>query len=167
MEQVFQLVNVILSKDRETKRRNLGVRSYKVIPLASQAGVLEFVQNTTPLQAWLSIAHPRYTILLLLTERTNSYSTPQVQTPGHETCGGLRLPFKRTKRGQKPSVPAIGSLRRHSEPFQTSHEALLHRAAQGTDRLVRDKIELCPKRRNNFNCWSRIRVGRPAHVQHP
>ena len=59
MEQVFQLVNVILNKDRETKRRNLCVRSYKVIPLASQAGILEFVQNTTPLQAWLSVAHPR------------------------------------------------------------------------------------------------------------
>ena len=59
MEQVFQLVNVILDKDRETKRRSLRVRNYKVIPLASQAGVLEFVQNTTPLQAWLSMAHSR------------------------------------------------------------------------------------------------------------
>ena len=59
MEQVFQLVNIILDKDRETKRRSLGVRNYKVIPLASQAGVLEFVQNTTPLQAWLSMAHMR------------------------------------------------------------------------------------------------------------
>lgn len=59
MEQVFQLVNIILDKDRETKRRSLCVRCYKVIPLASQAGILEFVQNTTPLQAWLSAAHPR------------------------------------------------------------------------------------------------------------
>ena len=50
---------MILNKDRETKRRNLGVRCYRVIPLASQAGILEFVQNTTPLQGWLSGAHPR------------------------------------------------------------------------------------------------------------
>ena len=59
MEQVFQLVNMILNKDKETKRRNLDVRCYRVIPLASQAGILEFVQNTTPLQGWLSTAHPR------------------------------------------------------------------------------------------------------------
>ena len=57
MEQVFDVVNVILKKDRETRKRDLSVRGYKVIPLASQAGVLEFVENTTPLGAWLPGAH--------------------------------------------------------------------------------------------------------------
>ncbi|KAI0630512.1 hypothetical protein C8Q77DRAFT_1063237 [Trametes polyzona] len=60
MEQVFDLVNVVLHHDRETKRRQLSVRGYKVVPLGSQAGVLEFVENTTPLQEWLGSAHPRY-----------------------------------------------------------------------------------------------------------
>jgi len=63
MEQVFELVNVVLRRDRETKRRNLCVRNYKVIPLASQAGVLEFVGNTSPLHTWLSAAHPRSLLL--------------------------------------------------------------------------------------------------------
>ncbi|KAJ4469561.1 hypothetical protein J3R30DRAFT_3551103 [Lentinula aciculospora] len=60
MEQVFDLVNVVLNRDVETKRRNLYIRGYKVIPLASQAGILEFVGNTTTLKSWLDKAHIRY-----------------------------------------------------------------------------------------------------------
>ncbi|KAF9466074.1 hypothetical protein BDZ94DRAFT_1319724 [Collybia nuda] len=60
MEQVFQLVNSVLSRDRETRRRDLNIRCYKVVPLTSQAGVLEFVGNTSPLNGWLIRAHSRY-----------------------------------------------------------------------------------------------------------
>lgn len=59
MEQVFELVNILLERDRASKRRNLGVRTYKVIPLASQAGMLEFVTNTMPLGGWLIGAHKK------------------------------------------------------------------------------------------------------------
>ena len=61
MEQVFDLVNIVLRSDEKTSKRNLRVRSYKVIPLAATAGVLEFVGNTFSLQQWLSKAHLRYT----------------------------------------------------------------------------------------------------------
>lgn len=57
MEQVFDLVNGVLKRDRETRRRTLTVRDYKVIPLSTQAGVLEFVGNTSPLKPWLDKAH--------------------------------------------------------------------------------------------------------------
>lgn len=56
------MVNIVLKKDRETRKRNLGVRGYKVIPLASQAGVLEFVENTHPMQDWLLKAHRVYVL---------------------------------------------------------------------------------------------------------
>lgn len=59
MEQVFDLVNAVLRRDRETERRNLSIRGYRVIPLATQAGVLEFVGNTLPLSHWISRAHVR------------------------------------------------------------------------------------------------------------
>jgi len=62
MEQVFQLVNLLLEKDDGSKRRNLSIRTYKVIPLASQAGVLQFVESTQPLSSWLVPAHHRYAI---------------------------------------------------------------------------------------------------------
>ncbi|KAJ1306984.1 hypothetical protein OPQ81_007964 [Rhizoctonia solani] len=60
MEQVFELVNILLKRDRSSKRRNLRVRTYKVIPLASQAGLLEFVTNTMPIGLWLLNAHKKY-----------------------------------------------------------------------------------------------------------
>jgi serine-protein kinase ATM len=60
MEQVFELVNRVLVNDRETKRRDLCVRGYKVIPLSSEAGVLEFVMNTSQLGQWLTPAHQRF-----------------------------------------------------------------------------------------------------------
>ncbi|KAJ7760552.1 hypothetical protein B0H16DRAFT_1415528 [Mycena metata] len=60
MEQVFTLVNTVLQGDRETNRRSLNVRGYVIVPLGAQAGVLEFVVNTTPMQQWLQNAHLQY-----------------------------------------------------------------------------------------------------------
>uniref|UniRef100_D8Q186 Serine/threonine-protein kinase TEL1 n=1 Tax=Schizophyllum commune (strain H4-8 / FGSC 9210) TaxID=578458 RepID=D8Q186_SCHCM len=60
MEQVFELCNSILQRDQETRRRRLTMRCYKVVPLAAQAGVLQFVTNTAPLNAWIPSAHARY-----------------------------------------------------------------------------------------------------------
>lgn len=60
MAQVFELCNVVLQGDRETARRSLCVRNYRIIPLGLQAGVIEFVANTTPLQSWLTPAHAKY-----------------------------------------------------------------------------------------------------------
>ncbi|EJD07243.1 uncharacterized protein FOMMEDRAFT_100399 [Fomitiporia mediterranea MF3/22] len=59
MEQVFELCNQVLNRDRQTRKRELSIRSYKVIPLAAQAGLLEFVGNTRPLQ-FLVPAHEKY-----------------------------------------------------------------------------------------------------------
>lgn len=59
MEQVFELVNIVLKRDRQTRKRQLGVRCYKVIPLAPEAGLLEFVENTMPIGTWLIPAHKR------------------------------------------------------------------------------------------------------------
>lgn len=57
MEQVFDLVNSILRRDQETHRRSLQVRDYKVIPLDTQAGLLEFVGNTQQLGGILKRLH--------------------------------------------------------------------------------------------------------------
>ena len=71
MEQVFELVNVVLRHDRETRKRKLSVRAYKVIPLAAQAGLMEFVENTTPLANWLRPAHSRFVICCLNYDHLN------------------------------------------------------------------------------------------------
>ena len=54
MEQVFVLVNDLLRQDAGTRRRKLQIRTYKVIPLQNQNGLIEFVANTAPLGSCLS-----------------------------------------------------------------------------------------------------------------
>ncbi|KAG8881998.1 Serine/threonine-protein kinase tel1 [Tulasnella sp. 332] len=60
MEQVFELVNTLLAKDRQTKNRDLRVNTYKVLPLAPQAGIIEFVPLTMPLKYWLDHGHTTF-----------------------------------------------------------------------------------------------------------
>ncbi|KIV93243.1 hypothetical protein, variant [Exophiala mesophila] len=60
MEQVFQQVSNLLQDHRATRQRNLGIRTYKVIPLTQNAGIIEFVKDTLPLHEYLLPAHKRY-----------------------------------------------------------------------------------------------------------
>lgn len=60
MEQVFGLVDDLLKENSATRQRNLGIRTYKVVPLNSTAGIIEFVPHTIPLQEYLMPAHTKY-----------------------------------------------------------------------------------------------------------
>ena len=60
MEQVFEQVSSLLGRHRETRQRNLGIRTYKVLPLTANTGIIEFVQNTIPLHDYLLPAHTRH-----------------------------------------------------------------------------------------------------------
>jgi serine-protein kinase ATM len=68
MEQIFLLVNILLRENIETNKRNLNIRTYNVVSLSQQIGVIEWVENTMPIQTYLigdrnsykSSAHYRY-----------------------------------------------------------------------------------------------------------
>ncbi|KAA8567672.1 hypothetical protein EYC84_008145 [Monilinia fructicola] len=60
MEQVFAQVSELLKTNRATRQRNLSIRTYKVLPLTSIAGVIEFVPSTIPLHEYLMPAHERF-----------------------------------------------------------------------------------------------------------
>ncbi|KAF8534042.1 hypothetical protein BDD12DRAFT_862201 [Trichophaea hybrida] len=60
MEQVFEQVSVLLRRGRITRQRNLKIRTYKVVPLSSNSGIIEFVPNTIPLGEYLLDAHAKY-----------------------------------------------------------------------------------------------------------
>ncbi|KAF2744994.1 hypothetical protein M011DRAFT_470010 [Sporormia fimetaria CBS 119925] len=60
MEQVFDQVSRLLKNHTATRLRNLGIRTYKVLPLSTRSGLMEFVQNTIPLHQWVMPAHERY-----------------------------------------------------------------------------------------------------------
>ncbi|CAH7678695.1 hypothetical protein PPACK8108_LOCUS13153 [Phakopsora pachyrhizi] len=60
MEQVFQLANEVLSRDPECRKRELNFRTYNVIPLAPNTGMLQFVENTLSLMEILKPMHMKY-----------------------------------------------------------------------------------------------------------
>ncbi|GAQ86367.1 Protein kinase ATM/Tel1 [Klebsormidium nitens] len=66
MEQLFGLVSGQLQAHPETRKRQLNIRTYKVIPFTPTAGVLEWVNGTVPLGEYLlgsnrtGGAHGRY-----------------------------------------------------------------------------------------------------------
>jgi ataxia telangiectasia mutated family protein len=60
MEQVFDQVSRLLRNHTATRIRNIGIRTYKVLPLSTRSGLMEFVQNTIPLHLWVMPAHEKY-----------------------------------------------------------------------------------------------------------
>ena len=64
MEQVFQVVNHTLSRDNETMKRKLRIRTYKIVPTTPQTGVLQWVEDTIAFGGILSHSvngtHHRY-----------------------------------------------------------------------------------------------------------
>jgi ataxia telangiectasia mutated family protein len=59
MQQVFGVANNLLASDNRTSARKLAVRTYKVIPLTSDCGLLEFVRNSQAIGEWLLAAHAK------------------------------------------------------------------------------------------------------------
>lgn len=59
MQQVFEMSNRLLTRDRKANQRKLHFRTYVVIPLALQSGIIEFVGNTSAIGDWLKPAHIR------------------------------------------------------------------------------------------------------------
>ncbi|ANZ74706.1 BA75_01719T0 [Komagataella pastoris] len=57
MEQVFAKVNNLFSRDKNTRKRNLNIRTYKVVPLGPQSGIIEFVNNSIALNDILRRFH--------------------------------------------------------------------------------------------------------------
>ena len=60
MEQVFGAVSALMRRQSTTRQRDLSIRTYKVLPLTATAGIIEFVQDTTPLHDYLLPAHQRH-----------------------------------------------------------------------------------------------------------
>ncbi|KAH0454660.1 hypothetical protein IEQ34_016584 [Dendrobium chrysotoxum] len=66
MEQFFGLVNIFLQNHRDTWKRRLRIRTYKVVPFTPSAGLVEWVDRTIPLGEYLlgssrnGGAHGRY-----------------------------------------------------------------------------------------------------------
>merc|ERR1712070_410037 len=58
MEQVFTTLNVLLNEEPATRQRLLNMRTYRVLPLTPESGVIEFVENTKSFSQLLVGGHP-------------------------------------------------------------------------------------------------------------
>ena len=54
---VFEIINKLLKKRKSTNDRNLGIRTYKIVSIASQAGVVQWVNGTTPFGDYLHLGY--------------------------------------------------------------------------------------------------------------
>ncbi|KAK9971873.1 hypothetical protein ABG768_025216 [Culter alburnus] len=54
IEQLFGVMNMILSQDTACSQRNLSLRTYQVIPITSRIGLIEWMENTCTLKDFLS-----------------------------------------------------------------------------------------------------------------
>lgn len=59
MQQVFTIMNNMLRSNKETRKRKLHIRTYKIIPLSQRSGILEWCANTTTLNDYLVSPNPR------------------------------------------------------------------------------------------------------------
>jgi serine-protein kinase ATM len=57
MQQVFQQMDGVLQRNRETRRRQMRIRTYRVVPLKQQTGVIEWVLDTLALSEYLERTH--------------------------------------------------------------------------------------------------------------
>lgn len=57
MEQVFQVVNTLLHKERDSQ--DLRMRTYKVVPLSQHSGLVEWCENTIPIGTYLTGTPPQ------------------------------------------------------------------------------------------------------------
>ncbi|XP_005181014.2 serine/threonine-protein kinase ATM [Musca domestica] len=60
MQQVFCMINNLLQQEPKAVQRKLLIRTYKVIPLSTRSGLLEWCQNTVPIGMYLTQAHQKY-----------------------------------------------------------------------------------------------------------
>uniref|UniRef100_A0A182F611 Serine/threonine-protein kinase ATM n=1 Tax=Anopheles albimanus TaxID=7167 RepID=A0A182F611_ANOAL len=78
MQQVFGIINDLLRHARETARRQLSIRTYKVVPLSRQSGILEWCENTIPIGVWMMKGHTKY--------RPKDYDPPKARKQFQENA---------------------------------------------------------------------------------
>jgi serine-protein kinase ATM len=107
MQQVFEHVNVMLQTDTECSQRRLHIRTYRIIPLTPQTGIIEWVENTIPFGSYLCDskdpvpipgAHSRYhpsdiTNSQARMKLENATTTSKEQT-FHEICAEFHPAFR-------------------------------------------------------------------------
>ncbi|KAF2156952.1 hypothetical protein K461DRAFT_289316 [Myriangium duriaei CBS 260.36] len=90
MEQVFASVSSLLRNHTATRKRNLHIRTYSVVPLSATTGIIEFVANSLPLGDWLINAHHSYHPSDLRWEKARSAIKNSQESPKEQRISTFR-----------------------------------------------------------------------------
>jgi hypothetical protein len=60
LSSVFAMINKLLKRHAQTRQMNLAIRTYRIVPLATQAGIVQWVDGTDPLGDTLNNAYQSY-----------------------------------------------------------------------------------------------------------
>lgn len=50
VQQLFSVMNEILSNDPAAAKRRLAIKTYQVVPMTTKVGIIEWIENTKPLK---------------------------------------------------------------------------------------------------------------------
>ncbi|XP_037818798.1 serine/threonine-protein kinase ATM isoform X1 [Lucilia sericata] len=75
MQQVFCMINNLLKQEPAAVERKLLIRTYKVVPLSTRSGLLEWCENTVPIGIYLTAARKKY--------RPSEYSVSRCRQLAH------------------------------------------------------------------------------------
>ncbi|KAH6577835.1 hypothetical protein BASA60_002773 [Batrachochytrium salamandrivorans] len=60
LSSIFNMANILLLKNYESRKRCLKIRTYRIVPMSPQTGVIQWVDGTLPIGTILVDAHQRY-----------------------------------------------------------------------------------------------------------
>ena len=175
MEQAFDLVNSLLAKDEGGRRRNLRIRTYKVVPLQNRNGLLEFVRNTVPLGSILASLYECVDFLDGGSGAALCFSKLTLpplfqQTRPEPTEEGSRLAPSDRAAVQvivRPPSPAQGrDLPQNPQGHASALPSSLLDEAQSPGALVRHATQLLSQRRDDLDHRSCGRSRRSSRLKH-
>lgn len=88
MQQVFCMLNNLLKREPTAVERKLIIRTYKVVPLSTRSGLLEWCENTVPIGIYLTEARKKY--------RPTEYSVSKCRQLAH-VSRNRRISYKKKK----------------------------------------------------------------------
>ncbi|KAJ8331563.1 Serine/threonine-protein kinase tel1 [Batrachochytrium dendrobatidis] len=91
LSSIFSMVNVLLLKKFESRKRKLNIRTYKITPMSPQTGVIEWVNGTVPIGTILVDAHQRYRPTDLTTSDCRQLMMKEHERVGSDSASKLAV----------------------------------------------------------------------------
>ncbi|GAB1300036.1 DNA-dependent protein kinase catalytic subunit [Apodemus speciosus] len=124
IEQLFEVMNAILSQDAACSQRNMQLRTYRVVPMTSRLGLIEWIENTVTLKDLLLSNMSQEEKVAYNSDPEapiRDYKDWLMKVSGKSDSKGYALMYRRAFVKMSTSPEAFLALRSH---FASSHALL-------------------------------------------